>query len=48
VNSLFIDTIHWRHLWIVAAILLSIVGAARGEVNATASNTCQERNIELQ
>ncbi|RIE07160.1 O-antigen ligase family protein [Candidatus Cryosericum odellii] len=45
VNSLYVDTIHWRHLWIIAAILTSIASTARGQANATVSRTVQTRHI---
>jgi O-Antigen ligase len=35
VNSLFVDTLHWRHLWLVAALIW--VGAMRGAETPTIS-----------
>jgi hypothetical protein len=34
-NSVFIDTLHWRHLWLIAALIWA--GAARGLAGATAT-----------
>jgi O-antigen ligase len=33
-NSFFVDTLHWRHLWLVAALVWA--GAVRGQVRAPA------------
>jgi O-antigen ligase len=33
VNSAFVDTLHWRHLWVVAALIWA--GTARGKAVAT-------------
>jgi hypothetical protein len=30
VNSLFVDTLHWRHLWFVAALIWAGSYRARG------------------
>lgn len=48
VNSLYVDTLHWRHLWIIVAILVSIASTARGQANATMSKTDQECDINSQ
>jgi O-antigen ligase len=32
VNSFFVDTLHWRHLWVVAALIWA--GAARGRLRS--------------
>ena len=45
VNSLYVDTLHWRHLWIIVAILTSIASTARGQADATMSKTDQECDI---
>jgi hypothetical protein len=34
-NSFFVDTLHWRHLWLVAGLIWA--GAMRRKVMATSS-----------
>ena len=36
-NSFFVDTLHWRHLWLVAALIWAGAARARADQSASAS-----------